>query len=74
MAEAAATEDAKATASGGKGGKLAFLVVGLVAGGAGFAAPYFLPANMKPGAQAAGNMIDETAFVSRRSHVELIKP
>lgn len=52
MAEAAATEDAKAT-SPGKGGKIAFLVIGLAAGGAGFAAPYFLPANLRPGAHAA---------------------
>jgi len=53
MAEAAATEDAKATPSKGQGGKIAFLVIGLVAGGAGFAAPYFLPENLRPGAHAA---------------------
>jgi flagellar basal body-associated protein FliL len=53
MAEAAPAEDGKATPSGGKGGKLAFLVVGLAAGGAGFATPYFLPANLRPGAHAA---------------------
>jgi flagellar basal body-associated protein FliL len=53
MAEAAAAEDGKAKPSAGKGGKLAFLVVGLAAGGAGFATPYFLPANLRPGAHAA---------------------
>jgi flagellar basal body-associated protein FliL len=53
MAEAAAAEDGKATPSGGKGGKLALLVVGLAAGGAGFAAPYFLPASLRPDAHAA---------------------
>lgn len=53
MAEAAATEEAKAAPAKGKGGKIAFVVVGLAAGGAGFAAPYFLPANLRPGAHAA---------------------
>lgn len=59
MAEAAATEDAKVVKAGGSGGKLAFLVVGLAAGAAGFAAPYFLPANMRPGSHAAEPAAEE---------------
>ena len=52
MAEDKTPAEETEDSSGKKGSKLAWVGVGLVAGGLGFATPYFLPEGMRPVAKA----------------------
>jgi flagellar FliL protein len=52
MAEDKTPPEESEDSPGKKGGKLAWIGVGLVAGGLGFATPYFLPESMRPAAKA----------------------
>jgi flagellar FliL protein len=52
MAEDKTPAEETEDSSGKKSGKLAWVGVGLVAGGLGFATPYFLPEGMRPAAKA----------------------